>query len=467
MDPTPSATTEAIATFAACMRDVFADDKDTLGVLCNLWEETKTAASLIARIDDTIGATLDLVLHHRDFQRLESTWRGLHYLVKQVEPDGCVKVRVVTIRKSELASAVDDRQGPSWLARTCERPFIEPAGEPFSCLVIDAEFDHSPPDVELLLRLAGTAAAAHAPIVAGASPALFQMDTWQELGNPRDLVKIFSTAEYSFWRTLRESDVSRHIALCLPRFLARLPWPQYPPGDCRARREQTAGHHSNFAWSNAAYAVSMMLARAHRRHGWCAWWFEDVADRRANGLNLVWEDDDAGGMVAFGPTEVAVSDRRLQELTKLGLIALAQMKRTDVAAVFSNPTLHRPAESDDPEVDDAKKVEARLAVSLACGRVAQTMQCLARDSAAAGHAFNDTRRILADWLAQRVHDNPELCTALQRANRPFAAAEIGFDETLDDVANVRLRPLLSGGPPAVAFHIAIRLPATSEREPLD
>ena len=68
------------------------------------------------------------------------------------------------------------------------------------------------------------AAAAHAPFISAAAPALFGFDSFTELGKPRDLAKIFESAEYTKWRSFRDSEDSRYVVLVLPRTLARLPY---------------------------------------------------------------------------------------------------------------------------------------------------------------------------------------------------------------------------------------------------
>ena len=84
---------------------------------------------------------------------------------------------------------------------------------PYGCLIGDYEFDHSPQDVEVLAGMAQISAASHTPFFAAAAPTLMNMETWQELGNPRDLTKIFQTPEYAPWRSLRASEDARYLGL--------------------------------------------------------------------------------------------------------------------------------------------------------------------------------------------------------------------------------------------------------------
>ena len=184
---------------------------------------------LIAEIDRKLSEQLNLILHHPDFQQLESAWRGLHHLVTHTETDEMLKIRVMNLAKKDLHKTLKKYKGTAWdqspiFKQIYEQEYGQFGGEPYGCLVGDYYFDHSPPDIDLLRGIAQISAASHCPFIAAASPTVMQMESWQELSNPRDLTKIFTTAEYASWRSLRESEDARYIGLAMPRFLARLPY---------------------------------------------------------------------------------------------------------------------------------------------------------------------------------------------------------------------------------------------------
>ena len=186
----------------------------------------KTIEKIVAEIDKKLTEQINKILHHEDFQKLEGAWRGLHYLVNNTETDEMLKIRVMNAPKADLAKSLKRYKGTAWdqsplFKKVYEAEYGQLGGEPFGCLVGDYYFDQSPPDVELLGELSKNAAAAHCPFISGVSPTLMQMDSWQELANPRDLSKIFQTPEYAAWRSLRESDDAKYVGLAMPRFLAR------------------------------------------------------------------------------------------------------------------------------------------------------------------------------------------------------------------------------------------------------
>ncbi|WP_329956123.1 type VI secretion system contractile sheath large subunit, partial [Collimonas silvisoli] len=174
--------------------------------------------AVIAEIDHKLSEQINLILHKEEFQQLESAWRGLHHLVSNTETDEQLKIRFMDISKDEMRRTVRRHKGVAWdqspiFKRVYEEEYGQLGGEPYGCLVADYYFDHTPPDVELLGAIAKISAAAHSPFIAGASPAGLQMDSWQELANPRDLAKITSNLEHAAWNSLRNTEDARYIGL--------------------------------------------------------------------------------------------------------------------------------------------------------------------------------------------------------------------------------------------------------------
>jgi len=220
----------------------------------------KSIEAIIAELDQKLSEQINHIMHHPDFQKLEGAWRGLHHLVNNTETDEQLKIRVMNISKADLGKTLKRYKGTAWdqsplFKRVYEEEYGQFGGEPFGCMVGDYHFDHSPPDVELLGEMAKVCAAAHAPFISGASPTTMQMETWQELANPRDLTKIFSTPEYAGWRSLRASDDARYIGLAMPRFLGRIPYGSKtnPVDEFDFEEDTGAADHSKYTWANSAY----------------------------------------------------------------------------------------------------------------------------------------------------------------------------------------------------------------------
>lgn len=395
----------------------------------------RTIEGIIAEIDKKLTEQVNLILHHPDFQQLESAWRGLHYLVNNTETDEMLKIRVMNISKKDMAKTLKKFKGTAWdqspiFKKIYEEEFGQFGGEPYGTLVADYHFDHSPPDVELLAEMSKIAAAAHAPLITGASPTLFQMDSWSELANPRDLTKIFQTPEYAAWRSLRESEDSKYVGLAMPRFLGRLPYgSKTDPVEAFAFEEDTEGAASEkYGWVNAAYAMAVNINRSFKEYGWCSRIRGIESGGAVENLPSHTFPSDDGGVDQKCPTEIAISDRREAELARNGMMPLIHRKNSDLAAFIGAQSLHSPAEYNDPDATANANLAARLPYLFATCRFAHYLKCIVRDKIGSYKSRNDMQDWLQQWINQYVDFSSATSAEDEKARRPLASAEVVVEE---------------------------------------
>ena len=391
--------------------------------------------SMIAELDRKLTEQINLIIHHAEFQQLESAWRGLHHVVNNTESDEMLKIRVMNVSKNDLAKTLKRYKGTAWdqspvFKRLYEEEYGQFGGEPFGCLVGDYYFDQSPPDVELLGEMAKIAAAAHAPFIAAASPNLMQMGSWQELANPRDLTKIFGTPEYAAWRSLRESDDARYIGLAMPRFLARQPYgAKTNPVEAFNFEEDTAGaDHNKYAWANAAYAMAVNINRSFKTYGWCSRIRGIESGGAVEGLPTHTFPTDDGGVDMKCPTEIAISDRREAELAKNGFMPLVHRKNSDFAAFIGAQSLQKPTEYDDPDATANARLAANLPYLFATCRFAHYLKCIVRDKVGSFKERDDMAKWLNRWIMNYVDGDPANSSETTKAEKPLAAAEVVVEE---------------------------------------
>ena len=395
----------------------------------------RTIEGLIAAIDKKLSDQMNMILHHEEFQKLEGSWRGLKYLVDNSDPDEMLKIRVLNISKNDLRKTMRRYKGTGWdqspiFKKLYEEEYGQFGGEPYGCLVGDYHFDHTAPDVELLGEMARVAAAAHAPFIAGASPNIMQMNSWQELSNPRDLTKIFGNTEYAAWRGLRESDDSKYVGLTMPRYLSRMPYGATTnPVDEFAFEEDTeGGSHTKYTWSNSAYAMAANINRSFKDYGWCTSIRGVESGGAVTDLPAHTFPTDDGGVDLKCPTEIAISDRREAELAKNGFMPLVHRKNSDLAAFIGAQSLNKPAEYYDPDATANANLAARLPYMFACCRFAHYLKCIVRDKIGSFQERADMERWLNDWIMNYVDGNPETSSQETKAKRPLAAAEVTVEE---------------------------------------
>lgn len=430
----------------------------------------QTIEAIIAALDDKLTEQINLILHHPDVQKLESSWRGLRHLVNNTETDQMLKIRVFNVSKKELHKVLRKYKGTAWdqspiFKKVYEEEYGQFGGEPYGCLVGDYYFDHGPTDTELLGEMAKVAAAAHAPFIAAAAPSLMQMQSWQELANPRDLTKIFQTPDYAPWRSLRDSDDSRYIGLAMPRFLARLPYgaKSDPVDDFDFEEDIEGQDHQKYVWANAAYAMAANITRSFKDYGWCSRIRGVESGGAVEGLPTHTFPTDDGGVDMKCPTEIAISDRREAELAKNGFMPLVHRKNSDVAAFIGAQSLHKAPEYEDPDATANANLGARLPYLFATCRFAHYLKCIVRDRIGSFSEREDMQRWLSTWISKYVEANPAMASEQEKSRKPLSAAEVQVE---DDPANpgyysakVFLRPHYQLEGLTVSLRLVAKLPS--------
>jgi type VI secretion system protein ImpC len=387
----------------------------------------------IAAIDKKLSAQLNEVMHHPDFQKLESSWRGLHYLVHQSETGESLKIRVLNVSKrdlfKDLEKAVEFDQS-AMFKKVYEEEYGQLGGEPYGMLVGDYEFSRHPEDISLLKMISNVAAAAHAPFVSAASPKLFNFDRFTELTAPRDLAKIFSSVEYAAWKSFRESEDSRYVGLTLPHVLARLPYGEnFKKVDEFNFEEFVDGKdHDKYLWMNAAWAYATRITDASAKWGWFARSRGVEGGGKVEGLPVHTFPTDDGDVAMKCPTEIAISDRREFELSNLGFLPLLHSKGRDFAVFMGAQSAQKPKTYFDPAANANAELSAKFNYILCVSRFAHYLKVMARDKIGSFMEVSDCQRWLNDWIGNYVIANPESASDDLKAKKPLADARVEVRE---------------------------------------
>ena len=398
-----------------------------------------TIEEMIAKLDSKLTEQVNEIIHHEEYQKLESAWRGLHYCVMNSEPDSTMKIKVMNVSKAELEKELRSFPGAKWdqspiFKQIYEAEFGQLGGQPYGALVADYQFDHSSPDVRLLRDMGKIAAASHAPFIANASASLLNMDSWNELQNPTDLMSIFETPDYAGWKSLRDSENSRYVALTAPRCLAREPYGANSlPVEAFNFEEETDGHEGKkYAWMASSYAMAANVARAHKMYGWTV----KIRGVQAGGevINLpthTFKTDD-GAVDLKCPTEIGITDRREAELSKAGIIGLIHRKNTDKAAFIGAQSLYKPKNYQSEDATAADNLSSRLPYIFATSRFSHYLKCMVRDWVGLSKEKQQLEMDLTAWINQYVDPSPATSSEQQKAVKPLAAAKV---EVIEDEEN--------------------------------
>ncbi len=400
---------------------------------------TRTFDRAIAAIDHKLSTQLNAIMHDPKFLKLEGTWRGLNYLVMNSETGASLKIRMLNASKRDLTrdltKAVEFDQSQLF-KKIYENEFGTPGGEPYGALIGDYEWGNHPDDIETLRLMSNVAAGAFAPFVTAAGAGMFGFDDWTELSKPRDIAKIFETAEYQKWRSFRDSEDARFVNLVMPRVISRLPYGastkpieefnyEEAPADAAGAAKPMA--HQDYCWSNAAYVMGARLTDAFAKYGFC------TAIRGAEGggkvENLpahVFTSDD-GDTDTKCPTEIGITDRREFELSNQGFLPLCHYKNTDYAVFFGGQSAQKPKKYDRPDATSNAAISARLPYMMATSRFAHYLKVMARDKIGSFMEASNVESWLNRWIQNYVNTNEDAGQEM-KARFPLREAKVEVKE---------------------------------------
>jgi type VI secretion system protein ImpC len=383
----------------------------------------------VMEIDKKLSAQMDEILHHPDYQRLEGTWRGLHYLVHQSETGESLQIKVLNVSKRELFKDLDkavEFDQSTLFKKVYEDEYGTLGGHPFGMLVGDYEIDRTAEDISMLQKISNVAAASHAPFVASPAPGMFNFDDFTELSGPRDLSKIFTSVEYAAWKSFRESEDSRYVAMAMPRVLARLPYgAKFKRVDEFNYEENVDGqNHGSYQWMSAAWAYASRITDAQAKYGWMARTRGVEGGGKVEGLPVHTFPTDDGGVAMKCPTEIAITDRREFELSNLGFLPLVHCKNRDYAAFMGAQSVQKPKEYMKADATSNAALSAKFNYIMCVSRFAHYLKVMARDKIGSFMETSDCERWLNDWIMNYVVADPAMAGDELKARKPLAAAEV-------------------------------------------
>lgn len=398
----------------------------------------KLVDAMIAELDMKISGQMDEILHHPEFQEMESTWRSLKLLIDRTNFRENIKIEILSVRKNEL---LEDFQDASEITQSglykhvYSKEYGQFGGEPYASLIGDYQFTPSSPDMELLQHLASVGAMSHAPFISSVDPSFFGIDSYQELPNLKDLYAVFEGPRYIKWRSLRESEDARYLGLTAPRFLLRTPFdPEDNPIKSFNYTENVSASHEHYLWGNTAYLMGTKITDSFAKYRWCP----NIIGPQSGGAV---EDLPVHLYEAFGqleakiPTEVLVTDRREFEMAEEGFISLTMRKGSDNAAFFSANTVQKPKKFQDTkegkEAETNYKLGTMLPYMFIINRLAHYIKVLQREQIGSWKERSDLERELNIWISQYIADQ-ENPPADVRSRRPLRAAKIDVSSVEGD-----------------------------------
>ncbi|MDX7990463.1 type VI secretion system contractile sheath large subunit [Xenorhabdus sp. Reich] len=385
---------------------------------------------MIVELDKKLSEQMDEILHAKQFQELESSWRSLKILVDRTDFRENIKINIIHATKDELLE--DFEFSPEiiqsgFYKHVYSTGYGQFGGEPVAAVIGNYAFNNSTPDIKLMQYVSAVGAMAHSPFLSSVSPEFFGVNKFTDLPAIKDLKSVFEGPSHTKWRALRESEDSRYLGLTAPRFLLRLPYSNVEnPIKNFNYQENVSRDHEHFLWGNTAYLLASCLTDSFAKYRWCP----NIIGPQSGGAvsDLPVHLYEAMGQVqAKIPTEVLITDRREFELAEEGFITLTMRKGSDNAAFFSANSVQKPKVF--PNTREGKNAETnyklgtQLPYMFIINRLAHYIKVLQREQIGSWKERQDLERELNMWLKQYIADQENPPTDV-RSRRPLRAAEI-------------------------------------------
>jgi type VI secretion system protein ImpC len=406
--------------------------------------------AMIGEIDKRLGAQVNEILHQPEFQKLESAWRSLRFVVERTEFRENIKLEVLSVSKDDLLADLEDspdltKSGFYRLVYSNEYGVF--GGKPFGVMNANYDFGPGAQDVEMLRKIASIAAMSHCPVIANASPEFFGDTTYRSLPNLKDLKAIFEGPQYARWRGFRESEDARYVGLTMPRFMLRVPYGEKGiPVKSFNFEEDVVDHHERYLWGYASNALVTRITDSFAKFRWAPNIIGPAAGGTVEALPLhVYEA--MGETQTKVPTEVMLTERREYELSEEGFIGLTFRKDADNAAFFSANSAQKAKTFGNSAEGKAAETNYRLGTQLPyifiMTRLAHYIKVLQREQIGSWKERGTLERELNAWIGQYVADMEDPAPAV-RSRRPLRQAQVVVEDVPGQAGwyrcNLKVRP---------------------------
>jgi type VI secretion system protein ImpC len=403
---------------------------------------------MIAEIDRKISDQVDAIIHHEDFQKMESAWRGLKMVIDRTDFRENIIVEMLNVSKDDLLSDFEDSPEvvkSGLYKRIHSSEFGTFGGKPYAAMIANYDFGPGPQDIKLLQYVSSVGAMAHCPFIAAAGPEFFGLEDFRKLPNMRDLSSIFEGPRYIKWNSFRQTEDARYIGLTMPRFLLRLPYdPEANPVKSFEYKETVSDSHESYLWGNNSFAFATRLTESFAKYRWCP----NIIGPKFGGAVMdlsMHLFESLGEIDTKIPTEISITERREFELAEQGFISLVYRKGSDNAAYFSANSVQMPkyfGESREGKIAETNyKLGTQLPYIFIISRLAHYIKVLQREDLGGFKSRVELENDLNTWISQYVSemDNPGRGV---REKRPLHSAKISVEDVEGDPGWFRVSMLV-------------------------
>jgi type VI secretion system protein ImpC len=282
-------------------------------------------------IDKSISMTMVALLRHPAFRQLESTWRGIEFLVRGLELGTDLKLYLIDVSQDELQADLlesEDLTETGTYQLLVEQTVGTPGGQPWSLLVGNYYFGNETDEISALGRMAKLASQSRAPFITSSNGSIIGCERPYETPHPQQWAPVDSDA----WRQLRALTEAKHLSVLWPRFLLRLPYGRSTrPTDRFDLEEVSDTSRQHLLWGHPALLAAKAIGQEFSRSGWD---LRPGESRQVADLP-VWVYENQGEKEAHPCTELLLSQRGIEIVESTGIVPIIAVKGQDTINIPS------------------------------------------------------------------------------------------------------------------------------------
>ena len=359
-------------------------------------------------------------MHHKKFQKLEASWRGLFYLIQQIIQlnTHLIKIRIFNISYSELYKDLfqaSDFDQSTIFKRVYSDEYDQAGGEPYGLLIGDYFVSHkikknSIDGIGFLQEMSKVAAASFSPFVTAVDAGFFGLDDFTELQSPINLFQILQQEEYKRWRMMRQAEDMRFVGLLLPEVLMRRPY----QNEWHIISE-TARFVEDYLWGNPCYHYAARVMQVFAENGWFANICglekkeEDLMDQQHDHVDL----NERGMMAKKYLAKIHLTDQQERDLSQLGFIPFCETRYSKWPVFYSSQSLQQPMLYNVEAANDNAKLSKQLPYLLCACRFSHYLKIMLRNKIGSLLSAEDCQQYLQNWLLQYCSANADLPNSLK------------------------------------------------------
>jgi len=360
----------------------------------------------VQQIDRLVHKQINEILHHPEFQRLESVWRGLEDLAANVNFKADISIDILDVTKDELFEDFQNNSADIFCSALFNKVYIKEydqyGGRPFGALLGLYDFSNTPDDRFWLSSVGKIAAASHAPFIGSVAPEFFGRKSAAEVVALNQLEEYVNMARYGEWHKFRQSEEACYVGLTFPRYILRRPWnPETNPVRNFHFTEEAQGDPQKYLWGHVTLLLARNLARSFEQSGWCQHIRGPKGGGLINGLPVdsYTLDDREEAML---PVEAVIPDYRELQFAKLGFIPLVYRKASSEAAFFSVQSCKLAQPQKNPKDAENAQMVCNLAYTFSVTRIAHYIKSIMRDNIGSQADAAYIQAALTGWLSNYV-----------------------------------------------------------------